>query len=185
MTAALELPSWAAVSPKRADHIARVAALTQAWAAARGVDDAEAARWFKAAQLHDALRDAPPERLLRYVPELEQLGWPRKLWHGPAAAAAARAEGERDQGVLDAIRYHTVGFAGWDDCGRMLYLADYLEPGRAYDREALDALAARVPRDVPGAMRDVTARRIRWLLDSGARVRPETVDLWNALAAPR
>ncbi len=83
------------------------------------------------------------------------------------------------------MRYHTVGFAGWDDCGRMLYLADYLEPGRKHDRAALDALMARVPLDVDGVMREVTARRLEWLLRSGSRIRPETVELWNSLAAPR
>ncbi len=75
MTAALELPSWAVVSPKRAEHIARVAALTQAWAIERAAGDAESLRWLRAAQLHDALRDAPAEQLLRYEPSLERLGW--------------------------------------------------------------------------------------------------------------
>src|SRR3989449_4292320 len=41
--------------------------------------------------------------------------------------------------------YHSLGHARWDDVGKMLYLADYLEPGRPFDREAHRALAARVP----------------------------------------
>jgi HD superfamily phosphohydrolase YqeK len=110
-----------------------------------------------------------------------QSDWPAKVWHGPAAAEAARAHGERDAGVLDAVRYHTVGYHGWDDCGRVLFLADYLEPGRTHEAERA-ALAARVPRDLPGVLRDVTARRIGYFLARGRPVRRETWELWNSLA---
>src|SRR2546430_15445124 len=77
------------------------------------VSDAERSRWVRAAWLHDALRD-------------EQRS--DELAHGPRAAAHAAHDGERDRGVLDAVRYHTVGYLHWDDVGRMLYLADFLEP---------------------------------------------------------
>ncbi len=53
-----DLPAWAVVSPRRAGHIGRVAALLAQWAAARGVAAQEEARWRRAALLHDALRDA-------------------------------------------------------------------------------------------------------------------------------
>lgn len=180
MMGTLALPQWAVVTGQRAAHIARVAGLAAEWARAMGVSAAEAARWERAALLHDALRDAPPEVLARHTP---QDGWPLKVWHGPAAAAAAAAHGETDAGVLDAVRFHTVGYAGWDACGRVLFLADYLEPGREHDRAALDALAARVPGDLDGVLRDVTARRIGWLLRHARPLRRETWELWNSLAA--
>ena len=113
------LPPWAQVSAKRRAHIERVAGLIAEWADAMGVAATERGRWLKAAYLHDALRDAPLAD---------------QLAHGPAAADRAAREGETDQGVLDAVRYHTVGYAGWDDAGRMLYLADFLEPGRTVCR---------------------------------------------------
>src|SRR5919197_6218073 len=123
-------PAWAQVTPERRAHIERVAALLGQWADALRTPAAERQRWLKAAYLHDALRDAP------VIPA-------DALAHGPAAADRAAAEGETDRGVLDAVRYHTVGYAGWDDVGRMLYLADYLEPGRDFDRAGRAALARR------------------------------------------
>ena len=90
------LPRWAIVTPKREAHIARVAALLAGWAAARGVGAPEAARWRRAALLHDALRDAPDEVLAGYCARPAR--WPRSIWHGPAAAAAARREGEGNGG---------------------------------------------------------------------------------------
>lgn len=176
----IELPPWAVVTSKRGEHIARVVGLVEQWAAARGVADAEAGRWRRAALLHDALRDAGPEVLARQVP---QGTWPLKLWHGPAAAAAARAAGERDQGVLDAVTYHSIGYARWDDAGRMLYLADWLEPARPHERELLDALIARVPQDPAGVLREVAARRLRWVIGQHRPLARETWEFWNSLGA--
>ena len=174
------LPAWAVVTPARGAHIARVEALVARWAAGRGVSAVEAERWRRAAQLHDALRDAPAEVLARYAP---QGSWPVNLWHGPAASAAAERNGETDRGVLDAVRYHSVGHAGWDETGRMLFLADYLEPGRSHDRPALDALAARVPGEPDAVLREVTARRIAWLAHHAKPIGKDTWEFWNSLVA--
>ena len=148
----MSLPAWAQVSPARRAHIERVVAQLRSWADAMHGDPQERDRWIRAGWLHDALRDA-------------HLGDP--LAHGPAAADRAAADGERDRGVLDAVRYHTVGWPAWDDVGRMLYLADFLEPGR--DRIAADRaeLAQRVPVERDVVLREVARRRIEWLLRSG------------------
>ena len=96
-----------------------------------GVPDNERNRWLRAVWLHDALRDAPAEELERWAPTAPG---PTELRHGPASAARAKAEGETDRGVLDAVRYHSVGLAEWDMVGRVLYCADFLEPGREHSR---------------------------------------------------
>jgi HD superfamily phosphohydrolase YqeK len=176
--AGLTLPPWAQVSPRRKAHITRVVALVDEWALGRGVDAGERSRWRRAALLHDALRDASEDVLRHYAPDVD---WPLKTRHGPAAAAAAEADGERDAGVLDAVRYHSLGYAGWDDAGRMLYLADYLEPGRSHEREVLDALARRVPAEPLAVLRAVAARRIGWRLKEGGRIARETWEFWNGL----
>src|SRR5918996_1930290 len=156
----MALPAWAQVTPERRAHVERVAALLAEWGTAVRAPDAERRRWLKAAYLHDALRDAP-------------LG--SALAHGPAAADRAAADGETDRGVLDAARYHTVGYAGWDDVGRMLYLADYLEPGREFDRVGRAAMARRVPQERDAVLREVAARRIEWGIRCGWALPPETV----------
>jgi len=180
VSAKVGLPDWAVVTAERAEHIARVATLMDAWARTRGVGDAEAARWHRAAILHDALRDAPAEVLGRYTPKGD---WPATLWHGPAAAAAARKHGEQDAGVLDAVRYHSIGWADWDDAGRMLFLADYLEPGRTHLRKERALLAARVSAEPEAVLRDVLRLRLSWLLERSRPIRKETWELWNRLAA--
>lgn len=164
----MNLPAWAQVTPARRSHVERVAALLGEWARAMRIAQPERDRWLRAAWLHDALRDAPLKDLMA---------------HGPAAAERAAQDGERDRGVLDAVRYHTIGYAGWDDVGRMLYLADFLDPGRDFDRDGRRALAARVPADRDAVLREVARRRIEWVLRSGWPLLPETVAFWNALAS--
>ena len=167
------------MSPKRREHIGRVAALAERWAGQLGVGDAETARWRRAALLHDALKDATPDQLAGYTPRGD---WPDALWHGPAAAAAAEQHGERDRGVLDAVRYHSVGLARWDDVGKAVYLADYLEDGRGHARERRAALAARMPGDRAQVLIEVTADRLGWLLTKRQQIRQESWDFWNRIA---
>ena len=165
----MRLPGWAVAGPERRAHVERVAALIDQWAVAMRVPEGERSRWAKAAWLHDALRDAPAAD---------------ELAHGPASADRAAKDGESDRGVLDAVRYHSLGFAGWDDVGKMLYLGDYLEPGRKFEREARAALAARVPAERDAVLLEVTRRRIEWTLQSGWPLSPETVEFWNSLVGP-
>lgn len=152
----------------------------ESWAHGMGQSAVERARWHRAAVLHDALRDADPETLKGHVGEDARL--PMALWHGPAAAALAARHGEKDEGVLSAVRWHTLGWRGWDEVGRALYLADYLEPGRSHDPDGA-ALAARVPREFDAVLREVAARRMGWLLRTGKPIARQTWDFWNGLVA--
>jgi HD superfamily phosphohydrolase YqeK len=164
----VSLPRWAKVTPERRAHIERVVRLLEEWAADMGVNPGERDRWLRAAWLHDALRDA---------------NFSDPMAHGPAAADRATADGERDPGVLTAVRYHTIGSAQWDDVGRMLYLADFLEPGRhrgeiGADR---DALTRKVPVERDAVLREVARRRLDWILRSGWPLPASSVEFWNQL----
>jgi len=163
----VSLPEWAQASPERRAHIERVVALLNSWADAMHVSAKERDRWLRAGRLHDALRDAPLD------------DWAA---HGPAAADRAARAGERDAGVLAAVRHHTLGSAEWDDVGRMLYLADFLEPGRDFAAAERAELARRVPTERDAVLREVVRRRLEWVLRSGWPVPQQSVDFWNQLA---
>lgn len=173
------LPPWAHVTPERAQHIERVADLLRGWAADMNTPARERERWFRAAYFHDALKDAPPQLL----ESVARNPWGiAALRHGPAAAEMATRHGETDPGVLDAVRYHSVGYAGWDQVGRMLYLADFLEPGRGGAPKVREQLIASVPRDPRAALRRVARQRLTLMLARFHVLLPETVSFWNALA---
>jgi len=160
----VSLPAWAVVTPARRAHIERVVALLNSWADMMEVAPRERERWVRAGWLHDALRDAP-------LPDARA--------HGPAAADRAAADGERDRGVLDAVRFHTIGSPEWDDVGRMLYLADFLEPGRTLPDGA--DLARRVPNERDAVLEQVARRRLEWIIRSGWPLPDASVAFWNQL----
>ena len=122
------------LSVRRRDHAHRVAAeavlLAERFGAPR--DKAEIA-----GLLHDYCRELPDDETLataaRYgipVGPVEARR-PRKILHGPVAAALLLDLG-LDPEVAGAIRLHTVGDAGMTVLEKCVFLADYLEPGRAF-----------------------------------------------------
>lgn len=174
----MTLPAWAVVTEKRRGHIARVVALIDGWAAALHLSPDAAQAWHDAAMWHDALRDAP-EAVLRDITSDRHSD--ANLLHGPAAAVQLATNGERREDVLEAVRWHTVGCATWADTGRALYMADFLEPGRAFARGDRAYLAHSVPLDFAGTFRQVVRTRLDWTLREGKALLGETVALWNAV----
>lgn len=173
------LPGWAVVTPVRLEHIRRVASLVESWAEAMRISPTERQRWSRAVWLHDALRDADESTLRRLVPD--QAG-PTELLHGPAAAVLAAREGIGDAGVLSAVRFHSLGSPDWDLAGQVLYCADFLEPGRKFDRAERAELAERFPGAPREVLLEVARRRIGWLVRSGWMIPETTWRFWNSLA---
>ena len=177
-TSGIELPAWAQVSRGRARHIVRVTTLLGEWADAMGLASDDRQCWVDAGRYHDALRDAPVDELRALAGlGLEEV----ELLHGPAAAAKLERAGETRRNLLDAIRYHSIGWKDWDAVGKALYMADYLEPGRKFDLERRAALSALVPRDFEGAFRDVVRSRMAYARENGFTEYPESVELLKSV----
>lgn len=91
---------------------------------------------WKAGLFHDIAREWETERLIRYSQEHElSLEEEEKenplLLHAPVAAHLL-AVGGFDEAVCRAVRYHTLGSIQMGQLGLVLFLADYLEPGRSH-----------------------------------------------------
>lgn len=178
----LKFPSWAHIHESRLGHVEGVAALLSAWADEMAIPAEERARWHKAVILHDSLKDAPAEMLDELVPDCWEIP---SLKHGPAAAVMAERDGEKDSGVLNAVRYHSVGYSGWEMIGKVLFLADYLEEGRDFHTEHHTQLSRRVPGDLNSVLRAVTVERLSDILAYDFPLLPETVEFWNSLIGAR
>ncbi len=87
---------------------------------------------------HDMARELPSDRI-RNIAEAdlspilpEEVSNPILL-HGRAAAVLMKTEwGVEDESLLQAVRWHTTGDVGMGRLGMLLFLADYIEPGRPY-----------------------------------------------------
>lgn len=155
-------------------------ALLAEWGTALGLSEDELVRWRAAAHLHDALKSTDPLQLREHMGPEER--WPDPVLHGPACAARLREDGVDDQPLLAAIAYHSTGHPDLDILGELLYLADYLEPGRKHDSDRRAALRRRLPGDRGAVLQDVAAARIAYLLDKRLPILQTTIEFWNRLA---
>jgi 2-amino-4-hydroxy-6-hydroxymethyldihydropteridine diphosphokinase len=90
-------------------------------------------------------------------------------------------DGETRAGVLLSVRWHTVGNPDWDQTGRALFMADFLEPGRGFMQADRAFLASLLPSDFDGVFRQVVRMRLEWTLREGKPLFPESVALWNSV----
>lgn len=173
-----QLPGWAEVSRSRRAHIERVGRLLQEWAETLDLPTRDRDQWIAAAWLHDALKDAPEERLRSLAPP-EFRDAPAGLLHGPAAATLVEPAG--DESVTRAIRYHTTGHPDLDRVGKALYAADYLEPGREDDSGRRADLRSRMPDDFDAVILEIARDRLLQLIENRRPIRPETAAFWSTL----
>lgn len=134
------------LSSKRLLHSLGVARTAVYLAELYGVDPQQAEI---AGLLHDCAREMSYAELLRQA-EVQHLpldALDRQapvLLHARLGAHIARTEyGITDEAILQAITCHTVGGPQMTTLDKIIFLADYIEPGRDFDGvEALRAVAA-------------------------------------------
>ncbi|MDH5590072.1 MAG: HD domain-containing protein [Gemmatimonadota bacterium] len=175
------LPDWSVVDPGRRRHMERVAELMAEWADVLGLSSTDRDRWVAAAFLHDALRDAPPAELRRFVPPAVA-ALPGQVLHGPACAERLRVEGVKDGALLLAISQHTVGHPHLDTLGLALFAADFLEPGRSFLTEWRAEIRGRMPGALETSVKDILRVRLQHVLERGLGLLPDTVAFWNRFA---
>ncbi len=173
------------LSAKAAAHCRRVAETAVSLAAQFDVDVATARL---AGLLHDWDREQTPEQLLSAA---EDAGISVStadttvpyLLHARTGAAALRTAfpGVSDE-VITAVARHTVGSSDMSDLDKVVYVADMIEPGRAYPGvESLRELVA------TATLAELFAasyqRSILHLINSRKRIHPDTVAVWNELVA--
>lgn len=166
---------------QRYAHTVRVARLADRLAQTHAEDPGRARL---AGMLHDLARLYSAERL---VAECEARGMPidpfeRRhpvVLHARLGAELARESfGIEDPAILRAIRRHTLAAPGMSRLDAIVYLADGLEPGRAFpERAQFEALAFR---DLEGAMLALLRLSIAHLRGRGLEAAPLTL---AALAA--
>ncbi|MBQ8319267.1 MAG: nicotinate (nicotinamide) nucleotide adenylyltransferase [Clostridia bacterium] len=115
--------------PQRKDHSLRVAFLAAKLAPRFGVEERKA---IKAALLHDCAKNLTADSPLLKGLQVEE-DVPPAVWHQFAGAyLAEHAFEERDEDILNAIRYHTSGRAGMSPLEKLVFLSDLLEEERTY-----------------------------------------------------
>lgn len=168
------------VSGDRLAHIMRVVDTARALAIRHGAEVEKAA---VAALLHDYARAVPSGDLLdmgrkrNLISDPVEEGTPALL-HGPVAAALLQEEGlVSDPDILAAIRWHTTGRAGMSLLERIIWVSDYVEPGRRFS--GADEVRTLAQLDLDLAMLRGLEQTLRYVLDKRWLVHPASVQAYN------
>ena len=121
---------------KRYEHTLSVAYTAAALAS---VYDEDSGKALIAGMLHDCAKCLSAKKLISIcdnhdlpVSEME-LQNPTALLHAKVGSFLAKEKyGIEDEDVLNAIRYHTTGRPCMSTLEKILYIADYIEPGRKH-----------------------------------------------------
>lgn len=168
------------LSPQRSAHVERV--VETALAIAEGRAEQQRQRIALAAWSHDLCREWQRETLCE---EVDRANFPLTetelqvpvMCHGPAAATVLlRDYGIRDREVLEAVRWHTTGKGGLGPVAKILYAADYLEPGRRYTSEEFRRNA------LGDTVEGMILRILEHLRSRGLSFAPETRELYDEVS---
>ncbi|SDN00862.1 bis(5'-nucleosyl)-tetraphosphatase (symmetrical) YqeK [Sediminibacillus halophilus] len=108
------------------------------------------------------------------------LEYHHELWHGPVGALLVEREvGIQDNDVLSPIRWHTTGKAGMNHLEKLVFLADYMEPGRAFP--GVDDVRRAAKENLDYACWMVSKNTIRYLVSKNQRIYPDTFHAYNDL----
>lgn len=146
-----------------------------------GVDEKKAEL---AAIFHDYAKFRPKDEMKEIIVSQgmpkDLLEYNSELWHAPVGAYLAEAEAEiSDKEVLDAIRFHTSGRRGMTKLEKVIYLADYIEPGRHFPGVEEVRDLAKINLDV--ALIKSVQNTIMFLLKKNQAIYPETFHTYNDL----
>jgi len=124
------------ISHKRYVHSLNVSATAVKLAELYGCDTVKAGI---AGLVHDCARELDIKLLLNYLAKEDIAADDltlsvKELLHGPAAIYLCRKIfGIEDGEILNAIRYHTTGRENMTLLEKIIYLSDFIEPGRSFD----------------------------------------------------
>ena len=104
------------------------------------------------------------------------------LLHGPVAAARLRHEmGIEDEDVLEAVRWHTTGVEPCGPIGRLIFIADKLDPDKAARYPHIDVVREQASRDLDRAAATFLAGDLTRLVGQGGLVHPASLEAYNSL----
>ena len=153
------------LSGKRFQHTLGVAYTAAAMAMKYEVDVKKA---LIAGLLHDCAKCMSDEKLLKLsekenieVTDVERRN-PYLLHAKVGAMLASKEYGIDDEEILDAITYHTTGRPGMTDLDKIVFVADYIEPGR--DKAPNLAKVRKLAfEDLDGAVRRILKDTLKYL----------------------
>ena len=171
------------VSEKRFKHILGVeqAALELAQA-----NDYELEKASVAALVHDYAKERSDSEFKALIVQtgLEQdlLNWNNFIWHGVVGKKKKKKELKiTDEEILNAVRRHTVGAKEMTTLDQIVYVADYIEPGR--DFPGVDQARQLAAESLRAAVEFETKHTLLYLMNNNKTIYPAAILTYNTYVA--
>lgn len=137
-----------------------------------------------AAIFHDYAKFRPKEEMKQIILAQNMpndlLAYNSELWHAPVGAYLVQTEaGIHDEEILNAIRYHTSGRSDMTLLEKIVYVADYIEPGRIFP--GVEDVRELAQHDLDEALIQALKNTVQFLLKKNQPIYPATIDTYNAL----
>ncbi|MGM0302249.1 HAD superfamily hydrolase [Enterococcus sp. AZ048] len=117
-----------------------------------------------------------------YEEKAELLKYGNAIWHGLVGADFVRQELKiSDDEILTAIRLHTTGAAEMSLLDKIIYVADYIEPGRNFP--GFEDARVIAFSDLDQAVAFETKHTLAHLIESETPVYPKTIETYNRWVA--
>ena len=136
---------------------------------------------------HDVCRAVPGEDLIRMASELDvpvsdvEQDFPLLL-HGPVGAELLRKEEDLNDDILyEAVRWHSTAHASLNPLGKLVFLADKLDPQKAAVYSYQAKLHDMALESLDLAMLEFLSREMAKRIEGGGTVHPASVDARNSL----
>ncbi|OZU89907.1 phosphohydrolase [Virgibacillus indicus] len=169
------------LTQKRFDHTLRVAETAVSLADQYKVSKEKTEL---AAIFHDYAKYRPLDEMKRWIissrlPK-DLLLYHHELWHGPVGAILIEREfGIKDPDIQLPIQYHTTGRAHMSEIEKVIFLADYIEPGRSFP--GIEEVRNMARKDLTHACLLASRNTIQFLMNKKATIYPETFHAYNDL----
>ena len=167
------------MSERRFRHVLGVEETAVALAAKYGADEAKASI---AALTHDYAKERPNDEFELIIRldgfDLALLNYGNEIWHGLVGADIVQRElAIDDEEILQAIRVHTTGAAKMSLLDKIIYVADYIEPGRDFPgvKEAREIALV----DLDAAVAYETKHTLLHLIEQEHKIYPKTLETYN------
>lgn len=141
-----------------------------------------------AAIFHDYAKYRPKEEMEKIITQenmpADLLVANIELWHAPVGAYLVEKEtGINDAEILDAIRFHTTGRAGMTILEKVIFLADYIEPGRKFP--GVNEVRQLAEENLDLALIKALQNTISFLLEKNQPIYHDTIHTYNDLLIKR
>ncbi len=173
------------MSERRFQHVLGVEKMAVALAEKYGCSPEKASI---AALTHDYAKERPDDEFILVIKrdgfDSDLLNYGNAIWHGLVGASFVECElGITDPEILNAIRVHTTGAAKMTLLDKIIYVADYIEPGRNFPGVEDAREIALV--DLDEAVAFETKHTLAHLIEQEQQIYPKTIETYNHWVAKK